>query len=66
MTLEEAAMFYTIRRTHQRARTALDMPDHPLAHGRVVLRQLELADRAGVAGVGPQALARRRDAHAHD
>src|SRR5712691_7893334 len=42
-----------IRRAYDRARTSLDVLDHPVANGLIVVSQIELGDRFAVTGVGP-------------
>ena len=65
MALKERFTLDAVRRAHHRARTALEVDDHPFADRFEISRKIELGDGLAVAAVGPQRLVGFRDGDAH-
>src|SRR5690349_14506193 len=66
MALKEFFAVDAVGRADDRARTALEVADHPFADRLEILRKIELGDALAVAGIGPQLLVGLRDHYAHD
>ena len=65
MALKELLTVDSVRRAHQRARTAAQMRQQPLADGFVIAGEIELGDGVARIGIGPQHLVGVRQRHSH-